>query len=100
MKPVFLLCAALVAAPVFAEDLVARNGNDTVRLSEGPCTSQLVLGRLEPQLHEHYRTASAVVEGTTFAACWRAVGNAAHLMYEDGDQGIVPLSDLKPELSA
>jgi hypothetical protein len=41
-----------------------------------------------------------VVEGQTFTACWRVVGNAAHLLYEDGDQGIIPLAELKPEMSA
>lgn len=100
MKPVLLLCAALAAAPAFADDLVAHNGNDSVRLGEAPCTSQLVLSRLQPNMHEHYKSATAVVEGTNFVACWRVVGNAAHLLYEDGDQGIIPLSELKPELSA
>jgi hypothetical protein len=49
---------------------------------------------------EEYKSATAVVDGQTFNACWRPVGNAAHLMYEDGDQGLIPLSDLKPELTA
>ena len=100
MKPVLVLCAALAVTPVFAEELVARNGNDSVRLGEAPCTSELVLSRLQPQMQSQYKAASAVVEGQSFAACWRVVGNAAHLMYEDGDQGIIPLAELKPELSA
>jgi hypothetical protein len=100
MKRILVLCAALAVAPVFAEDLVARNGNDSVRLAEGPCTSELVLGRLQPQMQGQYKAASAVVEGQTFTACWRVVGNAAHLLYEDGDQGIIPLAELKPEMSA
>jgi hypothetical protein len=28
------------------------------------------------------------------------VGNAAHLVYEDGDQGIIPANELKPDLTA
>jgi len=100
MKTHLLVCAALVAAPVLADDLVARNGNDSVRLGEGPCTSELVLARLQPQMHAAYKAASASVDGQNFVACWRVVGNSAHLLYEDGDQGIIPLSDLKPELSA
>jgi hypothetical protein len=28
------------------------------------------------------------------------MGNAAYLVYEDGDQGIIPARELKPELSA
>jgi hypothetical protein len=55
---------------------------------------------LEPQLHSQFKAATAVVQGNNFAACWRKTGAVAHLLYEDGDQGIVPMSDLKPELSA
>lgn len=95
-----LLCAALAAAPAMAGDLVARHGDDSLRLANRPCTSEAVLGRLQPELHAHFKAASAVVQGRTFAACWRATGKAAHLVYEDGDQGIVPLNELAPELSA
>jgi hypothetical protein len=58
-----------------------------------------VLGQLEPRLQVQYKAASAVVRGQTFAACWRMAGGVAHLLYEDGDQGIVPMAELKPELS-
>ncbi len=95
-----LLCAALAAGPAMAGDLVATQGGDSVRLQEGPCTSQPVLKLLEPSLREEYKAASAVVEGHTFAGCWRKAGNVAHLLYEDGDQGVVPLSTLKPEMTA
>ena len=98
-----VICAALaatVAAPVFAEELVARQGNDSVRLSDAACKSAQVLARIERGSAEEYRAASAVFQGQNFQACWRMVGNAAHLVYEDGDQGIIPASELKPELTA
>ena len=97
---VVLLCAALAAAPAFATDLVARQGPDTVHLAEAPCTSRQVLKLLDPKLQTKYHAASATVQGHTFDACWRLTPNGAHLMYEDGDQGLVPLADLKPELTA
>ena len=98
---VVLLCAALAAAaPAIARDLVARQGSDSVRLAEGPCQAEQVLSRLDPQMQEKYKEATATVEGRTFAACWRMTPNGAHLLYEDGDQGLVPTSDLKPELTA
>jgi len=97
---VVLLCAALAAAPALAGDLVARQGGDSVRLAEGPCKVEKVLGQLDPKLQEKYRAATATVQGRTFAACWRMTPAGAHLMYEDGDQGLVPSSDLKPELTA
>lgn len=97
---VVLLCAALAAAPAIAGNLVARQGGDSVRLAEGPCKAQQVLSQLDPQLQEKYKEAIATVQGRTFAACWRMTPNGAHLLYEDGDQGLVPASDLRPELTA
>ena len=92
--------AAFAAAPVFAQDLIARQGDDSVRLSEDACKSELVISRLEPGMAEQFRSASAVFQGQRFQACWRMMGNAAYLIYEDGDQGIIPAGELKPELSA
>jgi len=100
MRVVLLCVAALATAPVFAGDMVARQGSDAVHLGESPCKSEQVLKLLDPQLQTKYHAATATVQGRTFAACWRMTPNGAHVMYEDGDQGLVPLSDLKPELTA
>lgn len=96
------VCAALALAPAFAsaDELVARQGTDSVRLSDTACTSQQVLGRLSPDSREFYKKASAEVGGQAFQACWAIVGDAAHLVYEDGDQGVIPMAELKPELTA
>jgi hypothetical protein len=103
MKAV-VFCAAVAAAfavaPTFAQDLIARQGDDSVRLSDNACKSELVLSRIEPGTAEEFHAASAVFQGQRFQACWRMMGNAAYLVYEDGDQGIIPASELKPELSA
>lgn len=97
-----VFCAALAAAaaPAFSQDLIARQGDDSVRLSEDACKSELVLARLEPGMHGQFRAASAVFQGQRFQACWRMMGGAAYLVYEDGDQGVIPATELKPELSA
>jgi len=94
------VAAAVATAPTFAQDLVARQGNDSVRLSEAACASELVLGRLEAGQHEEFHAATAMFQGQSFVACWRAMGNVAFLLYEDGDQGVIPLQELKPDLSA
>lgn len=102
MKAV-VFCAAvatLVAAPAFAQELVARQGDDSVRLSDSACTSEQVLRRIEPGTADEYKSASAMFQGQRFNACWRMMGNVAHLVYEDGDQGIIPVHELKPELAA
>ena len=98
-----VFCAALATfavAPAFSQDLIARQGDDSVRLSDAACKSELVLSRLEPNVAGEFRAASAVFQGQRFQACWRMMGNAAYLVYEDGDQGIIPAGELKPELSA
>ena len=100
MKAAIALCAALTLAPAFAEDLVAREGDDSVRLASAPCESQTVLKQVDANAQSEYKAASATVQGQKYVACWRAMGNVAHLIYEDGDQGIIPLGELKPELSA
>jgi hypothetical protein len=100
MRFALLCAAALLAAPAMADELVASNGNDSVRLSDGPCTSQQVLDQLDPSLRPAMHDASAVVQGQTFKACWVLHGDAAHLLYEDGDQGLIPLSDFKIPKSA
>lgn len=96
------VCVALAAAvaPALADGLVARQGDDSVRLSETACQSELVLARVDPGTAEEYRAATAVFQGQRFVACWRTMGSVAHLVYEDGDQGIIPLQELKRELEA
>jgi len=100
MKFALLCAAALLAAPAMADELVASNGNDTVRLTDNPCSNEQVLSFLKPQFHEALREASAVVQGQMFKACWILDGHAAHLIYEDGDQGLIPLQDFKAPQSA
>lgn len=99
MRFVLLCAAAFVAAPVLANELVTFNGADSVRLSDNPCTTQQVLDRVQPEFHAALRDASAVVGGKLFRACWAVNGRAAHLIYEDGDQGLIPLQDFKVPLS-
>ncbi len=98
-----VFCAALATfavAPSFAQELVARQGNDSVRLSDSACSSQEVIKRLEPGTADEYKAASAEFQGQRFTACWRVMGNVAHLVYEDGDQGIIPMQELKPDMTA
>ena len=97
-----LVCAAaaLLAAPAMADELVASNGKDSVRLLDKPCTSEKVLVQLRPGFRDVLRQANAVVAGQTFEACWIVRGDSAHLLYEDGDQGLIPLTDFKQPTSA
>ncbi|MEF7616633.1 hypothetical protein V4F39_22155 [Aquincola sp. MAHUQ-54] len=89
------LCTALTALPARSGDLVAYEGGDLIRLSEAACTNEAVLNRIEPDARRHFRTASAVVQGQTYQACWGALPTAVYLIYEDGDQGVLPMSRLQ-----
>lgn len=100
MKFALLCAAALVAAPVLADELVASNGQDSVRLSDKPCSSEQVLEHLTPKFRDLMRDANATVNGQPFRACWMVDGDSAHLLYEDGDQGLIPLTDFRQPKSA
>ncbi|HWI81063.1 hypothetical protein [Ramlibacter sp.] len=39
--------------------------------------------------------ATAQISGQAFQACWVIDGQTARLVYEDGDEGLVPLSEFK-----
>ena len=77
MRFALFCAAALLAAPVLADELVAKSGNDSVRLSDSPCSSEQVLNRLKPQYRSELRDATAIVQGQTFRACWVVEGHAA-----------------------
>lgn len=93
-----VLCTALAVASApaaLAGDLVAYEGTDMIRLSHAECTNQAVLQRIEPDARAAFRTASAMLQGQRYTACWSVTATAVYLVYEDGDQGLVPVSKLK-----
>lgn len=79
-----------------AKDLVAREGSDEVRLSDEPCTDAATLAQIPPQLHGDFSKASGRMAGQDYQGCWRRAGSAAHIVWQDGDQGLVPFSVLRP----
>jgi len=93
MKYVLLCAAALLAAPAMAEEVVASNGVDSVRLSDGQCSSQKILEQIQSEMRDQLKDATATIGGQAFKACWVVDGSVAHLVYEDGDEGMVPLTE-------
>jgi hypothetical protein len=81
--------AALVAASFAASAQVASNGKDWVRLSKEPCT------RVNAPDKAERKAASAFIDGKPYFACWRPLNGQIHLVYEDGDQGLIPLHDFQ-----
>ncbi len=95
MRFALLCAAALVAAPALADEVIASNGADSVRLSDSQCTNTKVLDLVTPPVREKLRSAVASISGQAFDACWSVEGNMAYLVYEDGDQGLVPLTEFR-----
>lgn len=98
------IALALAAGPLLAGDRVATQGTDTVRLKDGPCAFNSVLERIKQTgdreiQGSEWKAASATLGGKSYEVCWRDVGGVAHLVYEDGDQGLIPESDLKAEIT-
>jgi hypothetical protein len=85
----------LFAQAVHADTFIAKQGDDQAVFFDKPCTDQLVLNRLEPEAAKEYRAAVARFQGQMFNACWRMMGNSYYLVYEDGDQGIVPAHEAR-----
>jgi len=95
MRSIVLLCAVLATTPAMAGDLVAYEGTNMIRLTAQACTNEAVLQRIEPEARASFWTASAVLQGQRYTACWRITPIAAYLLYEDGDQGLIPLEKLQ-----
>jgi hypothetical protein len=96
MRLALLLCSvALLATPAIADEVVASKGGDSVRLSDSQCSSDKVLEHVPPQFRPQMKDAVAMVGGQPFKACWAVGGGMAHLVYEDGDHGMVPLSEFR-----
>lgn len=95
--PVLLATALLAAATATAQttDLVAYQGTNAVRLTDAACTDDAVLKQLAPELRPYFRSAWAQVEGKRYKACWGTLPTAVIVVYEDGDQGLVPLGHLQ-----
>lgn len=86
----------VVAAPALGAQRVYTQGSDEVRVFDTPCVSVETLNRIPPNEREGWNKAAGRVSGQRFFGCWRALGDAIYILWEDGDQGVVPLEDLKP----
>jgi hypothetical protein len=91
-----LILAALVAAAPAMAVPVARIGGDVVRLTDAPCSGP-VLAMIQPGPDHFWLLAHATVDGKPWTPCWRMLGNSVHLLYEDADQGVIPLTEFKDE---
>jgi hypothetical protein len=99
MKKSFLALAIIAACGFAYADQetvqVARSGNDSVTLLEKDCREDVRVASRATSMHKH---AVVVSGGQRYDACWMVRGDVIHLVYPDGDQGIVARSEFRPEL--
>lgn len=93
----FLASLLLLAAPAMAADMVAKEGNDRVRLTQEPCPVSVLT--VIPQVERGYfHRAYAQLNGHQWEACWAIRRDESVLMvYSDGDKGVIPLTDFRQD---
>lgn len=97
-----IAAALLLAGSAYAgEAMVAHGPNgETVHITHDACTNEAVVAQIA-EVAQRYRdlfyAATATVDGKLFQACWIVDGEFVHVLYEDADQGMIPMSDFKPD---
>jgi hypothetical protein len=100
VKKVFVLLLLLFAGAAYGAELIARQGNDFVRAFTHIACPKEIADTLPnmPKMGDFFY-GEVQFNGVDYKVCWRMMGNAILLHYPDGDQGIVPLTELKPVLN-
>lgn len=74
--------------------LSASNGRDFILLTDEPC-KLLVPGKLDEAKQKYFLSANVVFNGQDFKACFALTNGEdekqVYLVYEDGDEGLIPL---------
>lgn len=101
MKRLLLALLILIAPALgLAQELVARQGEDSLHLLQGTCADKAVLEAWGEEAADEYPSAAyAIVDGKRFAACWRLdrATNSVMVIYEDGDKGQALVRHFRPE---
>jgi hypothetical protein len=99
MKKVLLALFIGLASLSATADFVAQQGDDYVLLRDtaGSCPAA-IQEKINPDQVGRFKRADVKIQGQTFVACWAEASGYAFLVYEDGDQGAIPLELFKPYL--
>jgi hypothetical protein len=94
-----LIAAIFAAGPALAQtEMVARQGNDEVRIYDQKCETASVLRHIPEAQRKLFRKAMATIGGQRWYACYVIMQGGAYLVFEDGDHGFVPAGDFKEAL--
>jgi hypothetical protein len=94
MRQTIVAALLTLAASAAIADYVATDGRNSVVLTNQACPAALA-ALVPPEWREIAQLADATIEGKHYAACYagRSDGYVV-LQYEDGDQGLIPISHL------
>jgi hypothetical protein len=96
-RSILFLILLLLTPLALAETRVLRQGNDEVRVFDGPCVSAETIGRIPENEREGWKKVQGYINGQRYFGCWRPLDEAfVYILWEDGDQGLIPLTELKP----
>lgn len=90
LKSILLALMLVLSVPASAAEMSASLGKDYIRISDKECTEKAVLDRIPPDQRPLFRKAEATVGGVDYKACWMYTPQAIKLIYEDGDEGLIP----------
>lgn len=101
MKRLYIMIASvLLASCAHMQSVVASDGRNSVRLTDQPCVDAAVLKHLNPKYRDVVQEASAVIDGHQYAACWMVDRDQAHLLFDDGEQALIPRSSFRRDEGA
>jgi hypothetical protein len=95
-----ILILLVAAAPALAGERVARQGDDEVRVFDSPCVSAETIARMPEGSREGWNKVQGRFGGQRYFGCWRPAGDSVYILWEDGDEGVVPEQVLKPVTEA
>jgi hypothetical protein len=94
----YIIAFLLFIATNANADMVYRQGNDILRLTDKPCINAGVVKLLPEYLKPLMLQATAIINGKTYAPCWVVYKQGhVYLAYPDGDQGLLPGAIFKDE---
>jgi hypothetical protein len=90
----FALFTAEAAGPV---DFIARQGSDSVIIhTTSACSNEKIIARAPERFRDSLVSAKGHFQGKDFDACAFPYGESVYVLYDDGDNGMIPMSEFKP----
>ena len=72
-----------------------------IRLFDIPCNNDVVLAKTPLAFRPRMQAGEAMIDGKLYGMCWTALPDGTvGMMYEDGDQGRLPVQAFKAEVGA